>query len=350
VIPLWADGVSLRRLGAATVLELPRYLAWLARAGGWASARNRHEPLRQNPMGLGLRCDFEFTSGLNTCTVFPWLGRRLMAAALKEWPIQLADQAVTPGCPQLSVLLPFRGEDRLPLLLATRRSWLAQSVPVECIVIEQANESILEGHLPPGVRHLHLPHPTGDEGWRKSWAYNSGAATARTDMLVCHDADILVPQGYARQILDCAAQGFDSLHIQRFLFYVGAETSARIVESGQVVPCVPLDVRQNWLGGTLAIRREAYFRIGGFDERFVDWGGEDNEFFDRCTTLRQTCFGFLPFVHLWHAPQANKFGAGRDAAVAFMKERMAIPAVQRVAQLRGALQALRISGTSTDGG
>jgi hypothetical protein len=84
----------------------------------------------------------------------------------------------------------------------------------------------------------------------------------------------------------------------------------------------------------LAIRREAYFRIGGFDERFVDWGGEDNEFFERCATLRQTCFGFLPFVHLWHAPQGNKFGPGRDAAVAFMKSLMAVPPAQRVAELR----------------
>ena len=39
-------------------------------------------------------------------------------------------------------------------------------------------------------------------------------------------------------------------------------------------------------GGTIALEREAYFEIGGYDECFVGWGGEDNEFFQRCQTTK----------------------------------------------------------------
>jgi GT2 family glycosyltransferase len=65
-------------------------------------------------------------------------------------------------------------------------------------------------------------------------------------------------------------------------------------------------VNQNWPGGTIAVRRQTFDEIGGFDEEFVGWGGEDNEFFDRCLSRRFWRHAHLPFVHLWHAEQPRK--------------------------------------------
>jgi GT2 family glycosyltransferase len=215
------------------------------------------------------------------------------------------------------------------------RSILAQQgASVECIVIEQSNVALARHAMPPGTRYLHLPHPQGDPGWRKSWAYNVAAKQARAKVLVCHDGDILVPTGYAQAVLETLDRGFDNAFIQRFLFYLNRADSQRVQETNQLSGCCPDDVRHNWVGGTLAIRRDAYFAIGGFDERFVDWGGEDNEFHSRCAALRQCRFGFVPFVHLWHPPQANKSGAGREAAVELMNKRLAIAPAERIKELR----------------
>ena len=258
-----------------------------------------------------------------------------MRRAFSQWPVRFEPAVVQAAeQPELSFIIPFRGTDRLPQLRTTVRSILAQeNVRVECIVVEQSNQSEALEALPTGVRYIHLPHPTGDPGWRKSWAYNEAARIARAPVLVCHDGDIVVPVGYGRALLNTLMRGFDSVHIQRLLFYLDVADSKRVIGSGSLAGCVPEEIRHNWVGGTLAIRKDAYFSIGGFDERFVNWGGEDVEFFDRCSTLRQCRHGFVPFVHIWHPPQANKSGAGRVEAATMLKEMLDVPAARRIDSL-----------------
>ena len=59
-------------------------------------------------------------------------------------------------------------------------------------------------------------------------------------------------------------------------------------------------------GGSSGAGRQAYFDIGGFDERFIGWGGEDNEFWERAQTKKVYPYGYLPLVHLWHEPQRGR--------------------------------------------
>ncbi len=344
------DEFTASRIAGALMKDLPLLLMHLASKNGWVRARNRIEPVTFDPGGAGVRCDFEWSSALHVARVFPHTGAWLMNRAFAQWPVRFDSGRARRDVPQpdLCFIIPFRGDARLPQLLATVRSILGQSdVRVECIVIEQSDKVLARDALPPAVRHIHLPHPLGDPGWRKSWAYNQAARQTRAPVLVCHDGDIVVPAGYGRAVLDTLAGGFDCAHIQRFLFYLNPEGSSRVIASGSLAHCVPDEVRHNWVGGTLAIRKEAFFDVGGFDECFVDWGGEDNEFFDRCQVLRQCRFGFVPFLHLWHPPQANKSGPGRDAAMALMNKRMAIPPAARVEELCRALAASAQSGFPT---
>lgn len=326
-----------RRVLGAALLDAPRLLGQLSSAGGWVGAKNRIESLIPDPAGPGYRCDFQWSSALHACRVFPWLGTLMLRRAFGQWPVRFVDNGVPASPePELTFIIPFRGTERLPQLVAVVRSILAQErVRVECIVIEQSNRSQVCDRLPAAVRYIHLPHPDGDPGWRKSWAFNVAAGQARAPVLVCHDGDILAPAGYGQALIETLAYGFDSVHIQRFLFYLNAGDTERVLGGGRLDACCPDEVRHNWVGGTLAIRRDAYFAIGGFDERFVDWGGEDNEFFDRCMTLRHCRYGWVPFVHLWHRPQGNKAGSGREAALDLMRQRLAISALDRIAELRG---------------
>ena len=86
-------------------------------------------------------------------------------------------------------------------------------------------------------------------------------------------------------------------------------------------------------GGSLAITRETFYAVGGFDESFVGWGGEDNEFWERAQTRKVWSFGYMPIVHLWHEPQPGKFKTER-ATSALLQQRSGIPVDMRIHQLR----------------
>jgi hypothetical protein len=79
------------------------------------------------------------------------------------------------------------------------------------------------------------------------------------------------------------------------------------------------------------VRRDVYFDVGGHDEFFLGWGGEDNEMFDRLRTCRLHDCAYLPFLHLYHAPQPGKSGAHPNAA--YFERRMRLDARARAAEL-----------------
>ncbi|MEO2034042.1 MAG: glycosyltransferase, partial [Planctomycetaceae bacterium] len=261
---------TLRNKVGAAIFDLPRYIPSFISANGWLKARNRTDKITVGAGGLGISCSGEFSSDLHGCHVFPRLGRQLMRAALKQWPILLDDAPFTNSRPpQVTFVIPHRGIDRLPQLIATIHSIRAQrGIDVECIVVEQDQDTIISG-LPDGVRHIHLPDPSGSMDWKKSWAFNTGVRESRADIIVCHDGDILVPADYGRQILHHLEADCDVVHLHRFLFCLDEHTTTGLLQSNRAtLDAIPERVRQNWQGGTLAIRKSAYHQIGGFDERF----------------------------------------------------------------------------------
>ena len=117
----------------------------------------------------------------------------------------------------------------------------------------------------PGVRYIHLPHPGGDTRWRKSWAYNVGVSQARAEIIICHDADILVPVRYAREVVAAlSADTLEAVFLQRFLFCLTAAHTNRVLSSKQMAASTAPDrIRQNWKGGTLAVRHEPSRPLAG---------------------------------------------------------------------------------------
>lgn len=328
----------IRQFVGVMALDLPRLFPILLVPKAWVWLTNRSEPLDKAPSGPGVACRGEWSSDIHACTVVPLIGRLLQKRALHEWPIRLVGDAKPPARPQVTFVIPHRGRERLPLLLRTVESILGQrGVDVECVVVEQAARSEIDSaELPSGVKHVVLIHPGEPEPWRKSWAFNRGVAEAAADIVVCHDGDILVPEGYALEVMQFLGGGeFDVAHLQRFLFCLSEPDTREMLRN----ECLPIDstperVRQNWRGGTVAIRKEAFKEIGGFDESFVGWGGEDIEFYDRCRSLKQQRFGYLPFVHLWHPAQDTKFGEKRERGLQLMQERLLIPRADRISELR----------------
>jgi len=248
----------------------------------------------------------------------------LLHRATAQWPIAVSEHPSVPGEPRVSFIIGHRGEERAHLLVKTLATIAAQNeVPVECIVVEQSARPVVKRRLPQWVRYVHTTIESDDLPYNRSATLNAGAALAKAPLLVLHDNDFLVPAAYASELTKRHDEGNDIIDLKRFMFYMRRDGNG--VER----------VVQNLLaGGSVAVDRQAYFEIGGMDDSFVGWGGEDNEFWDRASIRRVFDFAYLPLVHQWHAPQPEKAANEATTAQPRLQELLAIPRQERIRRLR----------------
>jgi GT2 family glycosyltransferase len=257
-----------------------------------------------------------------------------MRRALRDWPVVMSDEAsAVSEVPQVSFLIGHRGTSRLPNLLATLRSIAGQTgVAIECIVVEQSKSPEIAGSLPSWVRYFHTPY---DQDYNRAKTFNDAVRFARGTVVIAHDNDMLVPSRYAAEVLARTREGHAFVDLKRFIFYLSEADSQSIFEKRNLNLKAPSIVVQNLKGGSIAATIDSYLRIGGFDETFVGWGGEDLEFWERARTSGSVYeFGYLPIVHLWHAAQPGKLQGHEAPAQRRYFELREVPPATRIAQLR----------------
>jgi glycosyltransferase involved in cell wall biosynthesis len=221
----------------------------------------------------------------------------------------------------ISIIIPFRAPkhdlQRTRNLDWVLRYWSAQLPGAELIVSDDDDPS---------------------RPFSKSAAINRGFARSRGDILVLVDAD-----GYidADAIIHCAkeirkeeARGRRLWFVPYRKFYRLNEGASRLLlESDPANPymfsyppdpeCIQGDADPNvghWYGAMAQIlSRAAFHMVGGWDERFRGWGGEDHAAM-RATDTLYWHHKSLPdqVLHLWH-PQIGPQGT---AAWIHWKERM----------------------------
>ena len=307
----------------------------LARHAGleWPDLHNRNEQVTRGD-GRGRVCQWMDSSWLTAARVFPRAGGRLLGHCLKEWPVVLGGRGASgqAGTPDISVLLPFSGVSRLGPLRTVVESLAGQTgATAEILVIEEGERSILPPDLCTAVNLVFLHRPAG-AAYCKSRMLNAGAAVARGRHLLLHDADVVVPSRYLEEIVRCLDAGVDGVRPLRFLFCLDEGTSRLVQETRELSGIGSVrDVMQNFPGGSVGVRRDVFERLGGMDERFQDWGGEDLEFLDRLKTCRLFEGAWMPGVHLWHDPAGQKRSGHRNLEA--MRQIRSIPAEQRIERL-----------------
>lgn len=303
---------TLRLKAGAFVYDLPNFIAhlWPSTNAQWIFLCNRDEELLVDHQRRGAQPSWQWTSDLHIARAFPRAGRALLKRAFRDWPIRFQTEPPAPqeNC-DVSFVIGHRGLARVPHLLATLQTIAGQAeVSFECIVIEQSNQPEVKALLPPWVQYVHTPLPSPEMPYSRSWAFNVGAEIARGRILILHDNDMLLPMWYAAEVYARCREGYEVVNLKRFIFYLSQQHSKLITNAGSLVLThAPESVVQNLeAGGSFGITREAYFAIGGFDETFVGWGGEDNEFWERAQTRNVWSYGYMPLVHLWHEAQPEK--------------------------------------------
>jgi hypothetical protein len=296
--------------------------------------RNRQDRVSRGPAGLGWRCDWEFSRSLHLCDVFPWTARWLLRRALRQWPLGAAGGSspqVTAAKPEVTFIIGHRGLDRLPPLLLTLEAVRSQQgVPIECVVVEQDSEPRTREKLPSWVRYHQAPLPGGETRYNRSAAFNAGSRLAQGALLILHDSDLILPRAYAAEAWQRYRSGFDVSQIGRFVFYLDQASSGKMMLGRlQTRGAVVERVVENFAGGSLAIGRSVFEDLGGMDEDFIGWGGEDNEFLERCLTRNAWRFGYMPLLHLWHPSLADR-DAGRNPAIALHQQKRGLDVAERI--------------------
>jgi len=144
------------------------------------------------------------------------------------------------------------------------------------------------------------------------------ARQASHGLLVICDADMMMSSdALARAMLACRDH-FDAVNPYSHLIDLD-EAETRAILAGQASPgdfrrAAALDRRREgehlcFCGGICVFRRETYFALGGMDERFLGWGGEDDamsvnleRYTERIAVQKDTLA-----YHLWHPRSPRRY-------------------------------------------
>jgi hypothetical protein len=313
------------------------------RGRSWLDLANRGERLRTDPVTGGRHCDWPDSSRLTVARVFPKVGLRLAERVLQEWPVQLraADEPLSRAqAPQVSLLVAIGGQGRVPqfnLCLASARAQVGASV--EIVVVEQSSEPSLAACLPADVVYLHQSAGEEGSGFNKSRALNAGARIARGRNLVVLDADMLLPTAFCREVTRVLEQ-VEGTRPARLLFNLDRQATAALVPGSSVRSVAGLEDIVANAPNPIALRASTYREIGGHDEDYAGWGGEDTEFLDRLRTRPVAEGGWLPVLHAWHEPAPAKAPGLKNAAL--HRKKMCISPHERIRRLLSAGEQARL--------
>ena len=192
-------------------------------------------------------------------------------------------------------------------------AWLAHYPMFDVILVEQDSVPRLRCALPhPRCRHVFAYNPGP---FNKSWGLNIGYRLSDLAWFAFGDADVILGD-VLPEALRYLSHGFQAVKPYRNLIDLDARESKQLANNNfDRLPNRSAIATRNregmgefivFAGGVFLITRAAFTRIGGWDERFCGWGGEDDAMSYKIERSRMPAVELdqRPAVHLWHARSA----------------------------------------------
>lgn len=177
--------------------------------------------------------------------------------------------------------------------------WLKSFSDMDVLVVEQDIESKFSP--PPGVRHVFAKY---DGPYNRSWAFNIACKESDSPLIVFGDSDIVMQEGEFRKAME-VAESLDVLSPYSSVIDLTPQESSLPVSELASIRRPGRGERDNQItnlcGGVVIFSRSALERVGGWDEDFVGWGGEDDmmTFKVDAAGLKWASMVFRCY-HLWH--------------------------------------------------
>lgn len=200
--------------------------------------------------------------------------------------------------PDVSIIIPFRGEDPH----------------------RQANLTRVLDHL----AATGLPLVLGSDGrqnghpFNRSAAYNDGMAKSPSEVYVFHEADMLIPLDQLARAIDLAREGL-GLVVPFTEYHYLPQEGSRLVLSGTAEP---EDVAPEWImgngrsiGAVNVCSSETMRWVGCWDETLSGHGFDDNAMYHAFeTACGETRYAAGPGRHLWHPMAYAPWERGTEAS------------------------------------
>lgn len=185
----------------------------------------------------------------------------------------------------------------------------------ELVIVEQvtpkttykANKKIKE-LLPEefaGAKYIQLLHDNAS--FNKSWCYNVGAKSAYHENIIFMDADSLFGKDYIYTIRDHVKNTHENLNkimvCWNTLICLPGRDNAIVRYVNPEVICT--------LGGVWYAHKKYFFEsLGGMNENYAEYGGEDNDIYQRALFVQKTPIAIIPYTlchqyHHWEKPAKN---------------------------------------------
>lgn len=184
-------------------------------------------------------------------------------------------------------------------------AWLS-SLNITVILSEYATQPDNQLRLPEGVIHVYTE---SSGAFNKARACNRGFLASTENVIALVDADTLmdsrtfsaalnrvgthdeVIRPFSR-LIELSEDQRDS-YIQSAVLPQPTQTDRDDARDGDVIPLC---------GGIVIMKRDRYFSVGGLDERFEGWGGEDDALSHAIVRTGATIKVVKnePAFHLWH--------------------------------------------------
>lgn len=202
-----------------------------------------------------------------------------------------------------SIIIGYRDRDvqRLVRCLSSLQSQTFRSY--EIILVDYGSNNTVVSLLLdifqklPKNFHLIL-HAGQGHFWSRSHALNIGACSATGEILIFGDIDLIYPENFLLKVDECNPD--DKLITYQCLYLGKKYVDFKSISSKSLQK---LENSGN-AAGLCIVSRKFFFNLGGYDEYYMVWGCEDNDFFERCIKagLKHTVLDVYqcPVLHQWH--------------------------------------------------
>ena len=190
-------------------------------------------------------------------------------------------------------------------------SWISLiELDIEIILVEQdITQKIIENTLPANCKYI-FAYNKGL--FNRAWGLNVGFQHSLGKSIVFADNDVIVDKDILKECLElCCNEDYDAIKPFNTLIDLSECQSQKVFKTMQLPDSSKFSKEDIRLGisfcsALMVFKRSAYEKLGGFDERFIGWGGEDDAMSTyKIPLLNNAYVNEDSAYHLWHERSGN---------------------------------------------